>query len=304
MTTILKSKMGKNSKKAADVTSSTCRGKVQLYAHCIAQSAASVCEFICLEDPAGNDTTTVQKSLRKFLPELCWLTYSALVTRLLCLGPHSKPKRLHTMTVDPGEQDSGSQCHRWGTPASLYRSCEHYQVWLWVYEFSRSAGRQFSHFAYRCGKPAKLQCPKCQELNLSRDLSAFCSQDCFKVLMVLLCNANVRLKSCCCCKVIRTGLTNPPVQASWADHKSLHKQVDAASTWLYVTKKGGGRSTKAPDFKWTGTLRPTPIGPCRSVGTAPSIFMAALLGTRHLFCPTPSISLYRSSPCSRLYAGA
>lgn len=33
----------------------------------------------------------------------------------------------------------------------------------------------------RCGKPAKLQCPKCQELNLSRDLAAYCSQDCFKV---------------------------------------------------------------------------------------------------------------------------
>ena len=33
----------------------------------------------------------------------------------------------------------------------------------------------------RCDEPAKLQCPRCLELKLERDLAAFCSQDCFKV---------------------------------------------------------------------------------------------------------------------------
>ena len=33
----------------------------------------------------------------------------------------------------------------------------------------------------RCSKPATLQCPKCLELKLERDLAAYCSQECFKV---------------------------------------------------------------------------------------------------------------------------
>ena len=33
----------------------------------------------------------------------------------------------------------------------------------------------------RCQKAAKLQCPKCLELGLPKQPSAFCSQDCFKV---------------------------------------------------------------------------------------------------------------------------
>ena len=40
------------------------------------------------------------------------------------------------------------------------------------------------HVFGRCQQPAKLQCPKCLELGLSKHNpphSAFCSQDCFKV---------------------------------------------------------------------------------------------------------------------------
>jgi len=33
----------------------------------------------------------------------------------------------------------------------------------------------------RCQKPAKLQCPRCLELNLEKAFSVFCSQECFKV---------------------------------------------------------------------------------------------------------------------------
>lgn len=32
-----------------------------------------------------------------------------------------------------------------------------------------------------CGKPGKLQCPKCLELQLPKPASVFCSQECFKV---------------------------------------------------------------------------------------------------------------------------
>ena len=32
-----------------------------------------------------------------------------------------------------------------------------------------------------CGKPGKLQCPKCLELQLPKAASVFCSQECFKV---------------------------------------------------------------------------------------------------------------------------
>ena len=40
----------------------------------------------------------------------------------------------------------------------------------------------------RCNKAAKLQCPKCLELGLPKQPSAFCSQDCFKA-----CSINVLL---------------------------------------------------------------------------------------------------------------
>lgn len=35
--------------------------------------------------------------------------------------------------------------------------------------------------AHSCGAPAKLQCPKCLDLKLPKDVSVFCTQDCFKV---------------------------------------------------------------------------------------------------------------------------
>lgn len=69
------------------------------------------------------------------------------------------------------------------------------------------------------------------ELNLERDLAAFCSQDCFK--------------------------------ASWAEHKKLHKP--SIEGWHYCTRRGQGRALNMPDFKWTGDLRPARIGPMRHV---------------------------------------
>ncbi|KAG9452419.1 hypothetical protein H6P81_005323 [Aristolochia fimbriata] len=101
----------------------------------------------------------------------------------------------------------------------------------------------------RCGKPAHLQCPKCIELKLPKEDSAFCTQDCFK--------------------------------ASWSSHKSVHVKPKlsalVASTpdeqnaaalnngWLYCLKKGQSRTSKLPHFDWTGPLRPYPISNRRSV---------------------------------------
>ncbi|EFN52273.1 hypothetical protein CHLNCDRAFT_54612 [Chlorella variabilis] len=83
-----------------------------------------------------------------------------------------------------------------------------------------------------CQQPAKLQCPRCLELSLEKDLAAFCSQECFK--------------------------------ASWAEHKKLHKP-SATEGWHYCTRRGQGRSLNMPDFKWTGELRPARIGPMRQI---------------------------------------
>ncbi|KAI3432398.1 hypothetical protein D9Q98_003954 [Chlorella vulgaris] len=83
-----------------------------------------------------------------------------------------------------------------------------------------------------CQQPAKLQCPRCLELNLERDLAAFCSQDCFK--------------------------------ASWTEHKKVHKP-SATHGWHYCTRHGQGRSLNMPDFKWTGDLRPARIAPMRPI---------------------------------------
>lgn len=83
----------------------------------------------------------------------------------------------------------------------------------------------------RCQKPATLQCPKCLELHLERDLAAYCSQDCFK--------------------------------ESWAEHKKLHKP--SINGWHYCTRRGQGRSLNMPEFKWTGSLRPARIGPMREI---------------------------------------
>ncbi|CAL5226876.1 g9749 [Coccomyxa viridis] len=83
----------------------------------------------------------------------------------------------------------------------------------------------------RCSKPAKLQCPKCLELGLPKQPSAFCSQDCFK--------------------------------SAWSSHKQAHKP--GPHTWAFVTQKGRGRSFSLPPFDWTGSLRPMLVSPYREV---------------------------------------
>ncbi|DBA68002.1 TPA: hypothetical protein ACH3X2_014034 [Trebouxia sp. C0005] len=81
-----------------------------------------------------------------------------------------------------------------------------------------------------CGKPGKLQCPKCLELQLPKAASVFCSQECFKT--------------------------------AWAEHKKCHKVTNA---WMYVTNRGQKRSAKMPQCDWTGPLRPDLVGPTRQV---------------------------------------
>ncbi|KAK9832038.1 hypothetical protein WJX81_000819 [Elliptochloris bilobata] len=83
----------------------------------------------------------------------------------------------------------------------------------------------------RCGKPAKLQCPKCLEMQLPKQPSVFCSQDCFK--------------------------------QAWPEHRRVHKP--GPDSWLFCTKRGQARSATMPYFKWTGPLRPTTISPRRPV---------------------------------------
>lgn len=101
----------------------------------------------------------------------------------------------------------------------------------------------------RCGKPADLQCPKCLELKLPRESASFCTQECFK--------------------------------ASWSSHKTVHlksklSQLTASTPdeqnsaalnddWLYCLKKGQARTSKLPNFDWTGPLRPYPISSRRVV---------------------------------------
>jgi methionyl aminopeptidase len=94
----------------------------------------------------------------------------------------------------------------------------------------------------RCDEPATLQCPRCLELKLEKDLAAFCSQECFK--------------------------------AAWADHKQLHKP--STEGWHYCTRRGQGRSLNRPDFHWTGALRPHRIGPMRPVGSSSLSFLQHL----------------------------
>ncbi|KAL9175986.1 hypothetical protein ABFS82_02G148800 [Erythranthe guttata] len=101
----------------------------------------------------------------------------------------------------------------------------------------------------KCGKPSNLQCPKCVELKLPREGAAFCSQDCFK--------------------------------ESWGSHKSVHLKAKLSSPapenageqnsglsndpWLYCLRKGQSRTSKLPNFDWTGSLRPYPISKKRLV---------------------------------------
>ncbi|KAL2610141.1 hypothetical protein R1flu_028714 [Riccia fluitans] len=101
----------------------------------------------------------------------------------------------------------------------------------------------------RCSKLARLQCPKCLELKLPRSNGAFCSQECFK--------------------------------AAWGSHKQVHTEsrraVIRADTpqdqisealsrgWMYCLHKGEHRSGRAPNYDWTGSLRPYPISARRFV---------------------------------------
>ncbi|KAK9918843.1 hypothetical protein WJX75_007458 [Coccomyxa subellipsoidea] len=88
----------------------------------------------------------------------------------------------------------------------------------------------------KCQKTAELQCPKCLELGLPKEPSAFCSQECFKM--------------------------------AWAEHKHAHKP--GPHTWAYVTQRGRGRSFTLPSFAWSGPLRPERVSPRREVpGSVP-----------------------------------
>ncbi|KAF1868254.1 hypothetical protein Lal_00018774 [Lupinus albus] len=91
-----------------------------------------------------------------------------------------------------------------------------------------------------CGKPAILQCPKCMELKLPREGSAFCTQECFK--------------------------------SSWSSHKSVklssshgmgapvqQNSDSLGEDWLFCLKGGQARTPKIPHFDWTGTLHQYPI---------------------------------------------
>ncbi|CAA6673583.1 unnamed protein product [Spirodela intermedia] len=70
-----------------------------------------------------------------------------------------------------------------------------------------------------CGKPARLQCPKCIELKLPPAGASFCTQDCFK--------------------------------KSWNSHKSVHLKAKSNTPaehegWLYCLRKGQKRSPSLP----------------------------------------------------------
>lgn len=128
---------------------------------------------------------------------------------------------------------------------------------------------------HKCGQPAKLQCPKCLELGLEKDLAAFCSQQCFAVRGVH--GAGGRrwlslLPRCPCPSTHRCQAVSiefmclsvaPYFQASWAEHKKLHRP--GPDGWHYATRRGMGRSLTMPEFKYTGDLRPERIGPTRPV---------------------------------------
>ena len=79
-----------------------------------------------------------------------------------------------------------------------------------------------SPFPHRCGKAAKLQCPKCVEMQLPKQPSAFCSQECFKVrrqLSHLACPCGCRQRAlrpgcaaCPCCAAYRPIAVLQPCQ--------------------------------------------------------------------------------------------
>ncbi|XP_073139394.1 methionine aminopeptidase 1A isoform X1 [Henckelia pumila] len=101
----------------------------------------------------------------------------------------------------------------------------------------------------KCGKPARLQCPKCVELKLPREGAAFCSQDCFKESWSSHKSVHVKAK-----------LSSPGLESSGEQNSGLSNDG-----WLYCLRKGQARSPKIPHFDWTGSLRPYPMSKRRLV---------------------------------------
>ena len=59
----------------------------------------------------------------------------------------------------------------------------------------------------------------------------------------------------------------PSVQASWPDHKKVHRK--ASNGWLYVTRRGQGRAKEMPSFAYTGAIRPDVVSPMQQVKLDP-----------------------------------
>jgi hypothetical protein len=143
----------------------------------------------------------------------------------------------------------------------------------------------------RCSAPAKLQCPKCIELNLPR--ATYCSQECFKAgwgavarmaaavgrLQAVVHSTRREAPPCMDahglrCIVVTMPPPSPPlplapVQAAWGEHKAVHKTANGSAGsdegWAFCTKRGKGRQSTMPLFPWTGGLRPHKISPRREV---------------------------------------
>lgn len=94
------------------------------------------------------------------------------------------------------------------------------------------------------------------ELKLPLASSVFCSQSCFKVYV----GSSVVVEQFPDSR-LRFWTRNSALKAAWAEHKSLHKPAD----WQYCTQRGRGRASNLPLYKWSGSLRPFPIGPARLV---------------------------------------
>ncbi len=172
--------------------------------------------------------------------------------------------------------------------------------------------------ACRCQAPAKMQCPNCLKLGLAKEVSVFCSQECFKVsasqgfrtswvhhTAVRASPRPARTTAPTCRTPIPPSHTIhthrptpththtraptppllPPSQAAWPEHKQVHNPPAAKDAWLYCMKRGRARSDVMPDFAWTGPLRPYRISPRREVRGRPGW---ALGGPRDLPCRGPA----------------
>ena len=109
----------------------------------------------------------------------------------------------------------------------------------------------------RCQKAAKLQCPKCLELGLPKQPSAFCSQDCFKVPFV--------------------RLPSPAPGSLHATQHAVTAHGDAfgmTSRWIASTECLGGAQACAQG----GAAH---VGVCCAAGQRPEVHHAALQLDRH-----------------------